>query len=233
MPSTYFHITVLACDEPGFRDPETGKPGIWDCGTSETYERFVGLPNAEQCNNPASPHGVFKYQFQGGLANETSLKLPDGTGIPVGGKTGRKTIVFAFHFPKMSQTLDNTTAGTEVDVTLVKGRPGMKTASTILMGGFGFLGANSISNISASWTVEEDITVHPTNIYTHSHSLAIGMKVFIQRKDGERELIHEKDARKHKGTTPVIPEPEPMMRGDKLVLECEYNNTQSKNVRVW
>lgn len=228
----YYHITVLACDEPGYRNPAGGK-SAWDCGTSQTYERFTGLPRAEQCESSDSPHGSFKYQFQGGSADEGRVRLPDGTGIPTGANTGRKSIVFAFHFPKLSQTIGNRTAVTEVSVTFVKDRPDMKVSTTILTGAFGFIGANSVSTVSGVWTLEQDIPIHPTVVYTHSHSLATKAELLIERSTGTVELIYERDYRIFKGMASILPGVQPLRSGDKLVLKCTYNNTASTNVRVW
>lgn len=229
----YYHILTMACDGPGYRDPRPGRPSVWDCGTNQTYERFTGLPRAEQCASSDSPHGSFKYQSQGGSSEEARLVLPEGTGIPVGGRTGLKSIVFGFHFPQLSRTVDGTTGETRVDVQLIRNQRHMKPTSSILLGGFGFLAPKSVSSISASWTVDQDIPVHPTVVYTHTHELAIDIKVAIQRKDGERELMHEKDPRKHKGMTTLTPEPQAMRLGDKLLVECVYNNTQDTSIRVW
>lgn len=232
VPGVYYHITVLACDESGFRNP-SGEPSIWDCGTTQTYERFTGLPRAEQCNSSASPHGSFKYQFQGGSAEDGALRLPDGTGIPVGANTGRKTIVFAFHFPRLSQTIDNRTAVTNVTVSLVKDRPDMKITTTILTGAFGFIGAHAVDTVSGVMTVSQDIPIHPTVVYIHSHSLAIKQELLIERTSGQTELIHARNSRAFKGMAAIPPEVQPVGKGDKLVIECTYNNTGDTNVRVW
>lgn len=229
----YYHIMVMVCDGPGYKDPRSGTLSVWDCGTNETHNRFTGLPRAEQCASSDVPHASFKYQFQGGSRDDGTLRLPSGTGVPVGGTKGTKAIVFGFHFPSRNQSVDETTGETQVDVTLIRNQTGMKATSSLRMGGFGFLGAHSVSNISASWTMNQDIPAHPSVVYTHAHSLVTWTKVLVQRKNGEQQLIHESNPNSYKGLTTVAHELEPMRLGDKLVVECEYNNTQSKNVRVW
>lgn len=227
----YYHIIITACDEPGYRDP-SGKSSVWDCGNSANIP-MAGLPRGRQCASTDAPEGSFRYQFQGGNLDEGALRLPAGTGIPVGGRTGTKSLVFEFHFPDLNRTLDHMSGETEVDVRLIHSRPGIKSASSFAMAGYGFVGAKSVGSVSAVWTLRRDFHLHPTAIYTHNHFQGIGVQVLIERTNGERELIHERDPRVFKGMTTLDPEPEAMTLGDRLVLECTYNNTMATDLRVW
>lgn len=206
---------------------------MWDCGTDDTFSRFSRLPRATECASRDFPHGIFKIQNDE-QAKDMDLHLKHGTGIPVGGRTGRTAVVVAFHFPAIGSTLNGMTGETEVRFRLKKKTPDVKTAGVLIMSGIGFIGGDSVSSVSASWTLDANIGLHPVLVHTHTHSLGCGVEVSIQRKGAEQKVpVFQADLRLHRGFDRLTPEPPALRQGDTLTVQCVYNNTRTENIRVW
>lgn len=232
MPGNRYFITTSLCDEAGYRPSKPGDPIIWDCGSDDTFPRFSGLKRTTPCASTDYPHGTFTMQNQG-RTQDDDLHLPPGTGIPVGGMTGRNAVVVAFHFPAVNLTMHGTTEETEVRFRLKRKTPNIKRAGVLIMGGIGFIGGNTVSTVSASWTLDTNISMHLSLVHTHVHALATDVQLMVQRKKERRELVYQADPQVHTIIDRLSPEPPALRLGDSLIIQCIYNNTRSENVRVW
>lgn len=227
-------MTVKACNSPKMA-------GIvaWDCGGDVFSGHMSGLPTGPEC--PVVPHGEhghngFHYQFQGGSADEASLVLPPGFGIPVGGETGLKSLVVTFHFPKRSQVIGSRTGVSGIDFSTVRPNPGttITPVGVMVIGGQGYVGRQSLGTVVGTHVVDHKI--HPLSLYSHFHDLATEIKVEVGRGNGQKwEEIMKQDPRTFRGVTskwtngsayPVIES------GDRLKVQCTFNNTFSSALRI-
>lgn len=177
-----------------------------------------------------SPLGVFQYQYQGGSADDGTLVLPPGTGIPVGARTGQKSLVVAFHFPDLNETIDRMAGGSELSLTLTR-RQDTRHALTFSIEANGFVAPQSVGWVSGSAVSGQEIQPHV--LFTHGHKRITDTKVWIVRRDGGKQLLLHQDLLSFRGFTP-LPDPESAVirRGDKVTIECWYNNSLSVPLRV-
>lgn len=237
MPGVHHHLIIAACHEAGFQDAvSTDYPVVWECGYEDLGKRTDILPNAPEC----SPNGraYFSTQFQGGSADDGSLVLPHGTGVPVGSGSPFQTIVAIFHFPRTKELIHGSTAGSGFEVTFshVPHNENMRSIWSLLIMADGFVGAHSVNTISGSWTLREQTVMHLKRLYTHWHEMndmAIKIQVWIERTSGERDIILSQDPKAFQGISDVSNSTSAVIRtGDRLTIQCTYNNTSDRNIRV-
>lgn len=235
IPGMHYHMILHVCDESGYKGRGGPSPS-WDCGEDYFAPPNPPLDRAYGCILDGKPSlGSFLYQYQAGPPDEAALILPKNTGVPVGGGPGHKqTLVIGYHFPHIDQTIDGTSGVTEVDITLKRKMPNVKKVGSINLAAYGFLAANSVSSITASWTLDQKETeIQVIRLYTHWHDLVVSVKVRIVRPDGAEDLLLQQDPKSYWGVSPVPESESSIMRfGDRLTIECTYNITMTHNVRV-
>lgn len=230
------HISLILCDNP--LDDELmattdGQSIAWSC---DLESPSPVLRNARECVvNNKSRHN-FNYQFQGGSLEEGMLLLPPGYGIPVGEDSVFKTMVAEFHyFDAPDQPPIRSIAGSEMEVTLVPNsdKRDLRPVYSLLIAGYGFVGADSVGSVSASWRFEEETVMHLLSLYTHWHEKAIDVQVWIQRMSGETDVILRQDPHMFAGTMDISNKTSALLRpGDSLTIQCTFNNSASHNLRV-
>lgn len=213
------------------------KPEAWECGSDYVFAgRNPPLASGHECMHADDTvsYGHMQYQYQGGSVDEAALTLSPGFGVPVGGKSDPKYMVFDVHYPSPRETMDGTTGSAHIDVTLVR-KPitAPKIVSSLSLLVNGFLAADSIARLTGSWTLTEDKEIKLLLLYPHTHTLGIGIEMEIVRKDGEHVLLLSRDPRTQKGIVEVEDRASGVMRpGDRLAIHCTYNNTKPQTVRV-
>lgn len=229
----YYHMTVVVCDDPGYKGA-IGKAGVWECGRDYYGNPNPPLPSASRCVvHGEHSYGLFGYQFQGGPADEGALCLPPHTGIPVGGEEGRRYIVAGFHFPQKNRTMNGTTGVSEIGVTIKHTTEKMEAMNNLIFGGNGFVGPNSLGSVAGTWTLKQDISIKIWLMYAHFHAMAIDFKVWIGTSEASDLVLHQKPTI-FRGITLLDPNKKSTMHaGDKVIVECLFNNTMSRNLRIW
>lgn len=238
IPGVHHHLMVILCDEPGYRVLDAGRQEnenpVWECGYQNLAERTSLLPNARECSG--SGDSFFNYQFQGGSEEEGSLVLPPGTGVQLG--SGFNSIIGMFHFFRTDELVNGSTAGAEIEITFRRSSntSHINQVRSLLLMANGFVGAKSVSSVAGSWTLEEETEMHILQLYTHWHELngmAIEIQVWVERQDRKRDILLRKDPKSSSGISDVSNSPAAVMRrGDRLVVRCTFNNTESHNLRV-
>lgn len=221
---TNIFIFVSLCQEPGFVAPD-GQLVPYACGDPSFHKPNPPLPLGSICSNPSPVvENEQLYQYQG--PPESGLHFPPGTGIPVGGKEDPKFLVIGFHIANRSLLTNGFSGVTEVDVSVQRHTPGMRSAFPMYAEGFGFVEAHAVNRVSASWNHTKDEEIRVITFYPHWHEMAIKVDARIERSDGQSDLILESDPRDSKGVMVLPDSPVVHMRhGDRLVLTCHFNNT--------
>lgn len=210
----------------------------WDCESPSNAQQEPVLPVATECSRDGQNHDYFNYQFQGGSPDEGSLRLPHGYGIPVGDGTAFKWIVIQFHFFEPEKLVNGSIAGSEVEVTLAPQSPRspIRAVASLLLMAYGFVGAHSVGSVTAIWRQEEDFEMDLLLLYTHWHetnNMVIDVVVWIERTSGDEDVILRQDPLTFSGITDVTNSSTAVIRrGDRLFVECTYNNTRDHNLRV-
>lgn len=170
--------------------------------------------------------------------DEGSLTLPPGTGVPVGPGTDFHWIVVLFHFFRPQDLVNGSTLGARVEVRFSGASSTQNTdrVSSLLLTANGFVGANSVGSVSGSWTLDEQKELKLLRLYTHWHEhkhMAIDIQVWIERKDGNRDIILRQDPHTYWGISDVSNITSAVVTmSDRLVIQCTYNNTMSTVLRV-
>lgn len=234
----HYHMILHVCDESGFRAADSAHASArpWDCSLDYFSPETPPLTRDYGCLVDGKPSlGSFLYQFQGGPAEEGALILPPESGVPVGGRRGKQSLVIGYHFPSRSGTIDGTSGVSDVDIILTRAASETisRSVGSLQLAAYGFLAPAAISSITASWTLDQDVTIQMIRLYTHWHDLAFDVKVRIVRPNGDADVILEQDPRKFWGVNQVPNSQSAIMRyGDRLTIQCSYNNTLDKVIRV-
>lgn len=179
-------------------------------------------------------YGELQYQHQGAAGEFSSLSLPSGTGARVGGKTGPRYVVFGIHYPRRSWTADGTHSGNSfVDVTLVRNSPPRRLVSSFSILVNGFVAANSIGSVTGSFTLRNETEIQLLLLYPHAHLIGTEIRIAIERKNGSRSEVLVTDPQIDKGIYLISGRESAVMRkGDRFTIQCTYNNTRHKTLRV-
>lgn len=213
----------------------------WECGGGygSSGQTYPPLPQGSDCHADSdSERGSFivSRQFDEGNNDEvSSLNLPKGTGIPIGGETGIKSLVAVFHFRDRNRTSDGRSGVSQVDVRIVNQKDGMQGVGELVLEANGFVGENSVASVSGSWILDQELVMRPVLLYSHTHDLAIDLTVTIEGKDGQNaRVLYQEDRRQNSGVTRYSqPDPSSLIRpGDRVTVTCTYNNTRSSVLRV-
>lgn len=235
IPGMHYHIVTHSCDQPG-NLALAGRPSEWECGIDFVYaKRNPPLVPGHECMlNETVAYGRFTWQYQGGEAEDGTLTLPHGTGIPVGGKAGPKYIVVSYHFISLNESLPGNMSGVSgLDFKLSRHQPHIKKVGGLTLGAYGFLKASSVGTMTGTWTLTEEKPIQLLRIYTHWHGMAIGSEVSVKAKEGDVDVILKQDPRQYKGYTELADSDRYVMKpGDALTLTCTFNNTKDEIVRV-
>lgn len=224
IPGLDYHILVYMCDEVGANGMDQGltTPPM-NCESGGIGTRT--MDPVKRCNR------VFFAQYQGGRADAWSFVLPDGTGVPVGRDTGFTEARVFFHFFRPEELVKRGTAGSAVRLTMT--RTPVQGVASLLLSGYGFVGAHDIGSVRATWTLTPDVVIRLKLIYYHSHGRAIETWTRIMRSDGASDLILHQDPRVFQGMEDVSRSASAVMRaGDQIVHECTFNNTEDHSLRI-
>lgn len=186
-------------------------------------------------NGGVVANGPFEYNFlpSKGSSDENGLTLPSGTGVPVGGQTGVKYIVLNVHFYSRRQEVDGYTGQPQVDLTLVRGVPSMKSVRSLQLETMGFLGPHAVGSITGSWTLKQDMpSIRILSLTGHSHELSTDFRVIVQRRNGTTDLVVRQDPRGDRQSDVSQVPAAHLEPGDKLKVECIHNNTMSSTLRI-
>lgn len=209
------------------------KDAVWECGRGDFGTRTPLLPNAPICETQSEDY--LEVQYQAGPPEEASFRLPDGFGIPVGDKDSSvRSVVTAFHFFHTEDLTNGSTAGSAVEITFRTASAEHFVAPVFHFTLFsqGFLGPHSVDTISGSWTHEGNATMRLLMLYTHWHDLATDVVVWIEKRDGGKDVILHQDPRSFWGMNDVFNASRILESGDRLTIRCTYNNTESNIVHV-
>lgn len=230
-PSVNVFMLLHVCDDPGSRGP-SGESRSWDCSQDLLFGgRTPGLSKGYECSSDGEMMTGNTFQYQGGSVEEGTLTLPEATGIPVTTTDGRrKTLVAVFHYP--NKTMDGMSGSSSLEVTLISGSTGIMTAGVLSLDLAGFIGPQSVGTISGSWKLEQK-PIKILRLYTHWHDLAIDVQVGIKKANGGQHILLYQDPHAFRGITNISDSESSLMSpGDRLTLQCTYNNTLSKAIRI-
>lgn len=232
-----YHSLMNFCNEPGYN--ESGKKSVWHCPDPQDEETYPSLlPWAPPCSPDVNKRRFFNYQFQGGSVEDATLRFPHGYGFQVGGKTNIHSITGLFHFLKQEYLVNGSTAGSEMEVTLVpvsRQNP-MRQLDCLILTIEGFVGANSFGTVSGSWVAGKEDQLKLLTLYAHWHimnQLPSYVSVWIERTSGQKDLINRQDPHSFLGTYDLSNRSlADLKTGDRLVVDSAFNNTNDHNIRL-
>lgn len=226
------------CDEVGNRE-YGGKDGeAWECGAAAFSQPNPPLHRGPVCySGNQTSYATFGYQYQGGPAENDRLLLPPGTGVEIGGEGDPKYLVMGVHFPQRAGAADGTTAGSRLDITLVRRHVShpLEPVTSFSMAAYGFVAPMTIGWVKGQWINRLELDhIRFLQIYAHFHRSLINIQVRIERSDGSSLLLLDQEIPKFQGLTDLSAMESAVMRpGDRLTTKCTFNNTLTTNLRVW
>lgn len=233
-----YHIMASICAEPGFtagqtegsRRDATGRSSeSWECGMWES-KRNPPLVHAPECRvDSLFPDNFLTMQYQGGGEEEGALVLPPGTGIPVSRGYGNSALVLTTHFPHRTQSLDGWTGRSEVEVTLRQTRQPLKSVASLVIAAYGFVGRQSVGQVSASALLTQDMEI--LSAYTHTHDLAVNVSLWVETSTGGVLPLVQQESPFFLGIKRISPSPV-VRSGDRLRLICTYDNRLDVTLRI-
>lgn len=161
------HMILFGCTTPGSDDP------YWDCGEMGLMNSNVGYKARPPCSE--GTHVIYAW-----ARNAKSLKLPQGVGFQVGGKTSINYLVLQIHYSKKLKpgTLDS--SGLSLIYTE---KPLNKLAGVLLLGTGGEIPPKKITHLETDCEINEGKTIHPFAYRTHTHSLGRVVSGYSIKRD--------------------------------------------------
>lgn len=248
-----FSLLVVLCEAPGVTEGDS-----WDCGIPSLGERVPGLRfGNDDCRRPTPGNRLrdqrfFDYQFQGGSLVNASLRLPHGTGVPVGPGTGFHYVVLISHmvYPSDSGSRsegasNHTTPTTGIEVSFSRRSQsadvstGRIHVNSLKLVAGGLLRPHRVSRVTGSWIMRDVDEISILFLYTHWREAAIDIQVWIEKSldgDGRKwteSLLHQ-DPRTFLGVTDLSLDSNTtsIQVGDRLTIQCTFNNTEDRVVLV-
>lgn len=225
MPDVPYILFLSICAHPASHR-ETNDEFAYKCRLPELRDQGLDLPEAPACEDDRQ---VFNYEFKGGSGSE--FRLPEGTGLPVGPGTALEQMVGFVRFPV---TGDNRTiAGPVLEVGLVAPSDDTIPISALVLESYGFVDRMSVASVSGSWTLEQEMRMHLRLLHLHTHETAIDVVVWIETTSGGKEVVLRQNPRSFSGVVDVSDSSSAVLRhGDRLVVQCTFNNTKEHKLRV-
>ncbi|CAJ0593508.1 unnamed protein product [Cylicocyclus nassatus] len=208
------HILLFGCEEPGSDEP------VWDCG--EMTHLADGMKRYPTCkSNPA-----ILYAW---AHSATELKLPEGVGFKVGGRSGINYLVMQLHYNRDNELPDH--SGVTITHTTT---PQPKTAATMLMVTGGVLPAKSYESFETACVIEEDVTIHPFAFRTHAHDHGYDTSGWLVDEDENGQdhwyLIGRRNPQLPQIFAPVHNKTLTVSQGQMIAARCLMKNDENRNI---
>ena len=229
-PNLHHHINLIKCKKPAYRPKTKGDSIAWDCGPMNRGTREETLPLAVEC--PEARDGLdYIFLWQGAPAGQDGARFPPGVGQEVGGDTGYNTIVMVTHYPNLENLTNGWTGETGIRMKLVPDDGHMKKVDVLNYQAMGLIAANSFGVVAGHHDLDEDVVIHPVFAYTHTHELALNVKLWSQDASGRQTVLLNVDPKSFMGYH-LIPEQVSLTAGDRISFACFYNNSLPVELEV-
>lgn len=227
-------LIVNTCEDSGYPGSEDEGSSVLDCSLNDPHTRPSPLlTRGEMCANGGYGPFFYNYLSASGDPEDASLRLPQGLGVPVGGKTAVNYLVLNIHYFTRKQGMDGYTGSSYVNFTLTKSSPQMQSVRTMALEAMGFVGPQSEGSVTGSWTLRQEFgPIRILAVTGHSHTFSVDFWFMIERTDGHREIIVRQDPRSRRQTDVSDLSSARLDVGDKLLVKCLFNNTLPSDLKV-
>jgi len=204
-------MLLYGCAMPG-----TGSE-VWDCG-----EMHDGQPSEYQQGPVCADGSHIIYAW---ARDAPQLKLPEGVGFRVGGKTRIQYLVLQMHYMHMLDHPDY--SGFTLHSTKT---PMPKSAGVVLMVTGGTLPAKTTEKFETACEVNEDVELHPFAFRTHTHKNGKVVSGYVIR-DGQWKLIGKRNPQDPQMFYPVKNDIT-VRKNDILAARCTMTNKSDRDIEI-